>query len=93
MLVLNINEDIKEKEKRKDERKDERKRDRIKETKKGKFNYVRVELYTETPGEESNDRRAPAPHSQQNKIGVPPILELNNTSFGSRRTTTLVLSF
>ena len=28
----------------------------------------------------------PATHSQQNKIGVPPILELNNTSFGNRRT-------
>ena len=28
----------------------------------------------------------PSPHSQQNKIGVPPILELNNTSFGNRRT-------
>ena len=28
----------------------------------------------------------PPPHSQQNKIGVPPILELNNTSFGNRRT-------
>ena len=28
----------------------------------------------------------PATHSQQNKIGVPPILELNNTSSGNRRT-------
>ena len=28
----------------------------------------------------------PVTHSQQNKIGVPPILELNNTSFGNRRT-------
>lgn len=50
------------------------------------FNFVRVKLYNRTPGEESNDRRAPATHSQQNKIGVPPILELNNTSFGNRRT-------
>ena len=49
-----------------------------------------MKLYTETPGDKSNDRRAPAPHSQQNKIGVPPILELNNTSFGSRRTTPFV---
>ena len=50
------------------------------------FNFARVKLYTRTPGDESNDLRAPAPHSQQNKIGVPPILELNNTSFGNRRT-------
>ena len=28
----------------------------------------------------------PTPHSQQNKIGVPPILELNKASFGNRRT-------
>ena len=54
------------------------------------FNFVRGKLYTRTPGDESNDRRAPATHSQQNKIGVPPILELNNTSFGSRRTTPFV---
>ena len=54
--------------------------------KRDKFKVVRVKLYTETPGEESNDRIAPAPHSQQNKIGVPPILELNKTSFGNRRT-------
>ena len=57
------------------------------------FNFVRVKLYNRTPGDKSNDRRTPAPHSQQNKIGVPPILELNNTSFGNRRTITLVLSF
>uniref|UniRef100_A0AAU8MHL9 Uncharacterized protein n=1 Tax=Geladintestivirus 5 TaxID=3233137 RepID=A0AAU8MHL9_9CAUD len=28
----------------------------------------------------------PTSHSQQNKIGVPPILEFNKASFGNRRT-------
>lgn len=52
----------------------------------GKDDCVRAKLCTRTPGGKSNNRSAPVTHSQQNKIGVPPILELNNTSFGNRRT-------
>ena len=52
-------------------------------------NCVRVRLCTSTPRDDNNKSNAPATHSQQSKIGVPPILELNNTSFGNRRTIAL----
>lgn len=51
--------------------------------------FVRLKLCTRCPGVVSNESNAPATHSQQSKIGVPPILELNNTSFGNRRTIAL----
>ena len=45
------------------------------------FNYVRVSLYTPTPGCKSNDWTTPVTHSQQSEIGVPPISRTQQSKF------------